>query len=229
MAMGTAGRPRTVITISRAPQTRAQVSRVLRQGGFRVLERDDASQLASVALLEPDLVVLDASESLVRALGDCRMLALALQAPVLVLLGVASERAEVMCFNAGAADVVLARATSALLLARVHAALGEMRTRTQGTELSVGPLRLQRWSRRLWCGDRPVPLRRTELTLIETLMARPTQVVERAELMRIVWDGTCTDRALDSAASRTRQSVLAAGGPRVIVPMRGVGYRLGIA
>lgn len=229
MAMGTVTRQPVVITVSGSAQTRSHLARILRPAGFRVIERSDATQIASLALHEPSLVVLDASESLVRTLGDCRMLVLASQAPVLVLLGTASERAEVMCFNAGAADVVLARASAALLLARARAAIGQAKPFMNSSELSVGPLRLERWSRRLLCSDQPVPLRRTELTLIETLMARPTQVVERAELMRIVWAGACSDRALDSAASRTRQAVLAAGGPRVIVPMRGVGYRLGVA
>jgi DNA-binding response OmpR family regulator len=59
-------------------------------------------------------------------------------------------------------------------------------------------------------------------------MAQPRQVFERASLMRIVWNSACTDRALDSTASRTRRAILDAGGPRVIVAVHGIGYRLGL-
>jgi DNA-binding response OmpR family regulator len=220
---------RRVLLISANEHLRLQVRRALRADELRLIERSSMEPVAALVLEEPDLVLLDVGVSLPRALSALRLLRLAFAVPVLTLLQHGNDEAEVMCLNAGAVGALPQDAPAALLIARVHAALGSPGFARGSRDLCVGPLRLERDAHRLLVHDQPVALRRTEYVLVEALMAQPRHTIERASLKRIVWDGLGTDRALDSAVSRARRAVLAAGGPRVIVPMRGIGYRLGIS
>lgn len=219
---------RRVLLISANEHLRLQVRRALRADELRLIERTAVEPVPALILEEPDLVMLDSGMTLPRALSACRVLRIAFAVPVVMLIPQANDQIEVMCLNAGASSVLPQSASAALLLARVRTALGVHEFSIGSHDVRVGPLRLERDTRRLLVHDLPVGLRRTELALIETLMAQPRHIVERPSLKRIVWDGDCSDRALDSAASRARKAVLAAGGPRIIVPMRGIGYRLGI-
>jgi len=220
-----------VVVISADGELRARLARTFRAADFRVQERVGLDPLAGLVLDEPDLIVLDAGSALAVAIGDCRTLCLTLVAPVMILLGAASEQIELLCFNAGAVDVVHARTSAAVLVARARAATASHRMRaaerTRGT-LAVGPLRLDLDARLLACDGRPVPLSRAEFAIIEILMSRPHHVIDRATMIRVGWGEECSERALESTVSRLRCKVREAGGPGIAVPMHGVGYRLGI-
>jgi DNA-binding response OmpR family regulator len=75
--------------------------------------------------------------------------------------------------------------------------------------------------------DQPVELSGTEFALLTALIAEPTRVFTRAELLRDVWghryiEGT---RTVDSHASRLRKKVTTHG-DRFVTNVWGVGYRL---
>lgn len=216
-----------VVVISSDRTSRERLGRDFRNAGFRVISRD-ATRPALLSLDEPDLIVLDAGPAPIGVLSDLRLMSRALDVPIVVLLAVASEQAELMCFNAGARDVVARTASSALMIARVRARLPlSVEIPTRGV-LRVGPLTLDRDARRLACGSRPVSLSRAEFAIVEMLMSRPGHVIEREAMVRIGWEGPCSGRALESTISRLRCKVRAAGGPTIAVAMHGVGYRLGI-
>lgn len=217
----------TVVVISADLSARERLARSLRAAGFRVIGRDAVAPVA-VALEEPDLIVQDLGVAPIAGLGNLRILSQTSGVPVIALLAVVSEQSEIMCFNAGARDVVQRTVSAAVLAARARAALPISAEIPARGVLQVGPLTLDRDARRALCGDRFLNLRTTEASLLEGFMARPHHVMERASLKRIAWGGECSDRALESAVSRVRSAVLEAGGPRIIVPVRGVGYRLGL-
>lgn len=217
---------RTVVVISRDRVGRERLARDFRSGGFRVITRDAVSP--AVTLEEPDLVVIDLSPSTISGLADLRTLRLSMGTPVVALLGAPSEQTELMCFNAGARDVILRTVSPAVLIARARATLPYSAESAAREVLQAGPLMLDRDARRALCDGRYLQLRPTESRVLEALMSRPRHVLERDSLKRLAWDGACSDRALESAVSRIRAAVLAAGGPRIIVPVRGIGYRLGL-
>lgn len=74
----------------------------------------------------------------------------------------------------------------------------------------------------------PVQLTATEFALLETLIAAPSRVFTRAHLMSVLDIGGMAgdERLLDVHCSRLRKKVEAAGGPRIVSAVRGVGYRL---
>jgi DNA-binding response OmpR family regulator len=74
-------------------------------------------------------------------------------------------------------------------------------------------------------GDRDVALSAKEFALLHALARHPTRVFSKAELLRDVWGYLAmgATRTVDAHACRLRKKL---GGPRWVVSVRGVGYRL---
>ncbi len=76
--------------------------------------------------------------------------------------------------------------------------------------------------------DGTVALTPREVALLRFLAARPDQAIERAELLREVWDNATSvrSRATDNAFVRLRAKVEAQpDAPRNLLSVRGAGYR----
>jgi DNA-binding response OmpR family regulator len=72
-------------------------------------------------------------------------------------------------------------------------------------------------------------LTRIEFDLLAILLEHPTRVVPREELVSRVWGSWFgDDHVVEVHLSRLRAKVVRAGGPRIGVAVRGVGYRLGL-
>ena len=78
-------------------------------------------------------------------------------------------------------------------------------------------------------GEQPVALAAKEYELLRALIADPTRVFTRTELLLEVWGltGQARTRTLDSHVFRLRRK-LAGAGPdrRLVITVWGVGYRL---
>lgn len=89
----------------------------------------------------------------------------------------------------------------------------------------VGSLTVNHAARDVRLGYRQVELAPKEFELLRTLIADPTRVFTRGELLRNVW-GYCTpSRTVDSHACRLRQR-LSTGREKFVINVWGVGYRL---
>ena len=95
--------------------------------------------------------------------------------------------------------------------------------------VSVGDLRLDLGSRRLWVNEVEVKLRAKEFDLLARLAGEPGQVLTRAQLLAEVWDehwfGSTKTLDVHVAALRRRLGEQP-GTPSRITALRGVGYRL---
>jgi DNA-binding response OmpR family regulator len=111
------------------------------------------------------------------------------------------------------------------LLGRVRAVLRRSDGRPAMGALRVGELALDPATRLVKVGDRPVQLSAKEFALLHALARQPTRVYSKAELLRDVWGylSPGQTRTVDAHACRLRKKL---GGPRWIVSVRGVGYRL---
>ena len=91
--------------------------------------------------------------------------------------------------------------------------------------LKVGELALDPVTRAVRVGDQPVALSAKEFALLHALAREPTRVFSKNELLRDVWGylSIGATRTVDAHACRLRRKL---GGPRWIVSVRGVGYRL---
>ncbi len=80
----------------------------------------------------------------------------------------------------------------------------------------------------VWRGDRELELSRTELTLLQTFLEHPRQVLSRTQLFERVWgyDFGATSNALGVYIGYLRRTTEADGEPRLLHTVRGVGYVL---
>jgi two-component system response regulator MprA len=120
------------------------------------------------------------------------------------------------------------------LLARVRALLRrssyaeEAAGAEPGETLSYADLRMNPTTREVTRGTRPIDLTRTEYTLLEMFLAHPRQVLTREQILKSVWgfDFEPSSNSLDVYVMYLRRKTEAAGEPRLVHTVRGVGYVL---
>jgi DNA-binding response OmpR family regulator len=89
----------------------------------------------------------------------------------------------------------------------------------------VGALTVDHRARDVRVADRQVQLAAKEFEPPQTLIAEPTRVFIREELLRDVWGYRTPSRTVDSHACRLRRK-LASPDQRLVINVFGVGYRL---
>ena len=141
--------------------------------------------------------------------------------PLVVLSGRAGEIDRMRGFERGADDFVAKPFSYGELRLRLAAMLRRTNERSGRGRLCVGALELDRLR------GRRVDLSQKEFALLRALMADPTRVMTKEELLRDVWGfrSLGTTRTLDSHACRLRNK-LGIEGDRFVVNVWGVGYRL---
>ncbi|MEV4188662.1 response regulator transcription factor, partial [Streptosporangium canum] len=97
-----------------------------------------------------------------------------------------------------------------------------------GGVLRYGDLRMDTASREVTRAGEPLGLTRTEYLLLELLMVHPRQVLTREQILSEVWgfDFEPSSNSLDVYVMYLRRKTEAAGRPRLIHTVRGVGYVL---
>jgi DNA-binding response OmpR family regulator len=147
--------------------------------------------------------------------------------PLMVLTGRSSELDRVRGFDRGADDYVCKPFSYPELRGRVAALLRRANGRGTRGCLRAGRLEVDPTSREVRLhGDR-VELSQKEFALLRTLVADPTRVYTKDELLRSIWGYRAmgSTRTLDSHACRLRHK-LGVHGDRYVVNVWGVGYRL---
>jgi DNA-binding response OmpR family regulator len=146
--------------------------------------------------------------------------------PVIVLTGRGAQVDRVRGLNAGADDYLTKPFNFEELRARIGAVLRRRGSRRDGP-CRIGDLVLDPVRRKVTVGGREVELAKKEFTLLRVLVADPTRVFSKDELLREVWGyrSPGKTRTLDSHASRLRRK-LDPEHSRYVVNCWGIGYRL---
>jgi two-component system, OmpR family, response regulator MprA len=99
---------------------------------------------------------------------------------------------------------------------------------TEEDVLAFADLRMDLATREVTRGTRPVELTRTEFTLLEMFLTHPRQVLTREQILKAVWgfDFEPSSNSLDVYVMYLRRKTEAAGEPRLVHTVRGVGYAL---
>ncbi len=209
---------------------RTALKRALELDGYEVaLAPDGTAGLESAAELSPDLVVLDVLMPGVDGLEVCRRLrARGDRTPILILTARDAVADRVEGLEAGADDYLVKPFALEELLARVHALLRRTGTRSSEWPLTYADLRLDPVSYEVTRGMRQIELTRTEYSLLELFLENPRRVLSRERIFECVWDHDFGPRskALDVYIGYLRRKTEAAGEPRLIHTVRGVGYVL---
>jgi len=146
--------------------------------------------------------------------------------PVIVLTGRGAEADRVRGLDFGADDYVVKPFAYPELRARIAAVL---RRRPGGREgpCRVGEIVVDTARRKVWVGEREVPLSNKEFGLLRVLATEPSRVFAKRELLEAVWGlrSPARTRTLDSHASRLRRKLDPEHG-RFVINAWGYGYRL---
>ena len=148
--------------------------------------------------------------------------------PILMLTARGTLEARVEGLGAGADDYLAKPFELSEMMARVDALLRRRRWHGPGDQVVIGRLRVDFRSREAWCDDELVHLTDMELRVLEYLVARAGDIVTREELLERVWrlSPQSKTRTVDVFMSRLRKSVEKTEKAKVLVTVRGEGYRL---
>jgi two-component system, OmpR family, response regulator len=147
--------------------------------------------------------------------------------PVLMLTARDGVEDRVAGLDVGADDYLTKPFSFAELLARLRA-LSRRGAVERPAELTVGDLRLDPATRRVWRGEDEVALSPKEFALLETFMRRPGQVLTRVQLLEHTWDFAYENRSnvVDVYLRYLREKLDRPFGKSSFETVRGVGYRL---
>jgi DNA-binding response OmpR family regulator len=193
--------------------------------GFEVdRARTGADALAAAAV---DLVLLDLGLPDLDGREVCRRLRARTQVPIIVVTARADEVDRVLLLELGADDYVVKPFGFRELVARIRA----VQRRVEGTRQprpgrqELGPLVIDRGSRRVWLAGDELDLTPKEFDLLSYLAEEPERVRTREDIIARVWDEHWwgPTKTLDVHVAALRRKV---GDAAWITTLRGVGYRL---
>jgi DNA-binding response OmpR family regulator len=222
-----------ILVVDDESELREVLRRSFTRDGHRVLTVADGRSAIDRASTEPfDVVVLDV------ALGGppdgyevCKVLRQRRNVvPVIMLTARDSEADAVLGLESGADDYVTKPFGQVELRSRIRAVLRRTGSRTfQRDVLRAGEVVLDRRARTVQVSGEEIHLTFSEFELLSRLMDDPGLLYTREELLREIWgDSAYRDpRAIDVHIRHLRQKIEAEPeNPRLLLTVRGVGYRI---
>jgi two-component system OmpR family response regulator len=207
----------------------AILARGLRKEGLSADVATTGEEALWMAASTPyDAVILDVMLPGIDGFETCRRLrADRVWAPILMLTARESIDDRVAGLDSGADDYLTKPFSLRELLARLRALI-RRGAAERPTVLSVGDLRLDPASRRVWRGDEEIVLSRKEFALLEALMRRSGQVLSRLDLLEAAWDQSYENRSniVDAYVRRLRGKIDRPFRADTLETVRGAGYRL---
>jgi two-component system, OmpR family, response regulator MprA len=225
--------PVTVLLVDDDPALRQALRVALQLDGYRVeVAPDGARALAALGEVRPDLLVLDLMMPFVGGLEVCRrMRAAGDRTPILALTARDQVDDRVAGLDAGADDYLVKPFALAELRARLRALArraDESWAPGPRPELRCADLALDPGTREASRGGRCFDLTRTEYSLLELLLRNAGRVLTREVIADRVWGYELepASNSLEVFIGYLRRKTEAAGEPRLIHTVRGVGYQL---
>ena len=214
-----------VLIVDDDAHIRASLRRTLAFEGYQVREAGDGTGALEAALDElPDLVILDLMLPGIDGMDVCRRLREVNDVPILMLTAREGTSSQVEGLDAGADDYLVKPFVKDELLARIRALL-RRRAPDGPRTYQVADLVLDDRSHTVHRGDRQVELTPREFELLRFLMRHPGEVIPHSRLLAAIW-GYQDSRVLDVYVRYVRTKLEAAGEPRLVHTVRGVGYVL---
>jgi two-component system, OmpR family, response regulator MprA len=221
-----------ILVVDDERAVRESLRRALELEGYEIeLAGDGSEALSTLGRDEPqpDAVILDVLMPGVDGLEVCRRLrAAGNHVPVLMLTARDEVENRVAGLDAGADDYVTKPFALEELLARIRALLRRAADTDGGEVLAFADLTLDLGTREVRRSGRVIELTRTEFALLELFLRNPRQVLTRSIIFERVWgyDFGFASNSLDVYIGYLRRKTEAAGEPRLIHTVRGVGYAL---
>jgi DNA-binding response OmpR family regulator len=198
----------------------------LESKGYKVTKTKTGKEaLAALTSVKPHLVVVNAPSMRTNGLRICQ--SLREKKPKLPIILICEEKIEISSESV-AANVVLALPFT---VRKLNNRIRDLLPLKSNKNLKAGDIKLDLENNQAHCQGRSVHLTPRLSCLLEILMRRVGEVVERDELFREVWDTDFIDdtRTLDVHISWLRKAIEKdPRKPVFIKTLRGVGYRLDV-
>jgi len=202
--------------------------RGLERDGFAVDHAETgAAAQAALATTPPDVVLLDLGLPDIDGFELCRTLRHASAVPIIVVTARGEEVDRVVGLELGADDYVVKPFGFRGLVARIRAVARRAAGRAEATTPTVGPLAVDRRTRRAVVDGQALTLTPKEFDLLALLADDPGAVYSRQRILDEVWDPHWygPTKTLDVHVASLRRKL---GHPELIETVRGVGYRLAV-
>jgi len=217
-----------VLVVDDDAAVRQSLSTALGRDGYEVLAAEGGNAaLAHLIAASVDAIVLDVAMAEPNGLEVCRRLrSRGDRTPILMLTARDLVDDRVAGLDAGADDYLVKPFALAELRARLRALL--RRNAATAERLSYGDLVLDLAAAQVTRGEREVSLTRTEYLLLELFLRNPGRVLSHSQIFQAVWGYEFGLRSnnLWVYVGYLRTKLEAAGEPRILHTVRGLGYVL---
>ena len=218
----------TLLVVEDEAEIAASLSEALSREGFEIQHAATGRDALEAEMY--DLVLLDLGLPDLDGLEVCRRLRSRSAVPIIVLTARAEEIDRVMGLEVGADDYVVKPFSMRELVARIRAVQRRVNRLTVPPEHEpaqhIGPLVLDRRSRRTVFEGTEIELTAKEFDLLAYLAEQPGVVFTRQTLLTELWDPHWygPTKTVDVHVASIRRKL---GNPDWIETIRGVGFRLG--
>jgi len=202
--------------------------------GFSVqIATDGEKALLLASENEPDLVILDWMLPDISGIDVCRRLRARKETkslPIIMLTARGEERDKVSGLDAGADDYIVKPFSPSELIARIHAVLRRSNPNFGIDQLAYGGIVLDLIAHKVFRDGKSIHLGPTEYRLLQVLIAHPTRVFSREQLLDQVWgrDIYVEERTVDVYIRRLREALNEFGGYDLIRTVRHGGYAIDV-
>jgi two-component system alkaline phosphatase synthesis response regulator PhoP len=199
---------------------------------FEVESADNGlSALEKARAFRPDVMLLDLAMPGLNGFEVCRQLRPSMPDLWIIIMSVRGEEVDrVMGLELGADDYVTKPFSLREMVARIKVGLRRQSSKASQPNRRFGEVEVAVRSQRVTKRGKDVPLTRSEFKILELLAARPGEVITRDEFLDAIWGKGVylTHRVIDTHVAALRRKLEDdPNHPKVIVSVRGSGYKLG--
>jgi two-component system response regulator MtrA len=221
-----------ILVVDDDPALAEMIGIVLRGDGLdAVFCADGARALDAFRTSTPDLVLLDLMLPGMDGIEVCERIRAESGTPIIMLTAKSDSADVVKGLETGADDYIVKPFDPKVLIARIRARLRPNASAQNGM-LQIGDLTVDATGHEVRRGSERIALTPLEFDLLHTLASKPQQVFTREMLLEQVWGYhyKADTRLVNVHVQRLRAKVeLDPENPRIVMTVRGVGYRAGAA
>ncbi len=217
-----------ILLVDDDPSIAASLSDALTYAGYEVTHVSTGA--AALAATDYQLVLLDLGLPDMDGTEVCRQLRQQTTAPIIIVSARDGEIDRVVGLEIGADDYVVKPFSTRELVARIRAVSRRSdqtanAAAADAAEQTIGPLHIDRRTRRVTLDEEPVALTAKEFDLLAYLALDPGACLARQDILEAVWDTNWygPTKTLDVHIASVRKKL---GSSAWIEAVRGVGFRL---
>ena len=225
----------TILVVDDEASIRRILETRLSMIGYQVVTACDGLEaLEAFRRTSPDLVVLDVMMPKLDGYGVCQELRKESDVPIVMLTALGDVADRITGLELGADDYVVKPFSPKELEARIRCVLRRVdKDQAAGIPnsgvITVGALRIDTNKRQVYRGDERIRLTGMEFHLLELLISRAGEPINRLDMLEKVWGykpGKASDsRVVDVHVSRLRAKLeMDPENPELIITARGQGY-----